>query len=503
MATARDKGQEARDELSRPTAHDILPYRVRYACGQRGCAPAGANRRRRFFSTYPQAIGSYMPLALTSSALRDVALAAIEHAKRGGADQAEAEATQGSGLNVTVRLGELETLEHNVDKSLGVTVYVNGCKGNASTGDFSTEAVTAAVDKALTIARYTSPDPCAGLADAELMAREIPELDLYHPWDIDAAAATKIAKLCEDAGFAVDARVDNSEGASVSMSESEFMYANTHGFNAGYKGSAHYIGCAMLASDGDAMERDDWYTSDRVASKLEDAASVGRKAGERALARLNPRKVTTQSAPVILTPSLAAGFIGHGIAALYGGSQYRKTTFLLDAIDKEIFSKNINIVDDPHIKQAYASSPFDGEGVACTKRTIVENGVIRGYFLSAYSARKLGLKSTGNAGGNHNLLVRSTTQGDYLTLAKQIGKGLIVTELMGQGVNPVTGDYSRGAAGFWVENGEIAYPVSEITIAGNLLDLYKRITAIGSDVDHRGSKWIGSLLVESMQIAGA
>jgi PmbA protein len=446
---------------------------------------------------------SKMPLAISSSALRDIALAAIDHAKRGGADQAEAEATQGSGLNVTVRLGELETLENNVDKSLGVTVYVNGCKGNASTGDFSKDAVNAAVDKALTIAKYTNPDPCAGLADAELMAREIPELDLYHPWEIDAKAATEIAKRCEDAGFAVDERIDNSEGASVSVSESEFIYANTHGFSGGYKGTAHYIGCAMLASDGDAMERDDWYTSHRVPGKLENAEAVGRKAGERALARLNPRKIATQNAPVILTPSLAAGFIGHGISALFGGSQYRKTTFLLDAINKEIFSTNVYIVDDPHIKQAYASSPFDGEGVACTRRVIVENGVIRGYFLSAYSARKLGLKSTGNAGGNHNLLVKPTFEGDYLAMAQQIGKGLIVTELMGQGVNAVNGDYSRGAAGFWVENGAIAYPVSEITIAGNLLDLYKRIALIGSDVDHRGSKWVGSLLIDSMQIAGS
>lgn len=444
-----------------------------------------------------------MSLALSSDALRDVALAALDRARRGGADQAEAESTQGLGLNVTVRLGELETLEHNVDKSLGVTVYVNGSKGNASTGDFSTAAVNAAVDKALSIAKFTSTDPHAGLADASAMAKDIPELDLYHPWALEADAAIAIAKRCEDAGFAVDQRIDNSEGASVSASESEFVYANSHGFAGGYKGSAHYIGCAMVASDGDAMERDDWYTSHRVHSQLEDAASVGQKAGERALARLNPRKIATQTAPVIFTPSLAAGFIGHGIAALFGGSQYRKTTFLLDSLDKQMFSANINIVDDPHIKQAYASSPFDAEGVACSRRAIVENGVIRGYFLSAYSARKLGLKSTGNAGGNHSLLVTPTFDGDYLALAKHVGRGLIVTELMGQGVNAVNGDYSRGAAGFWVENGELAYPVSEITIAGNLLDLYQRIAYIGSDIDRRGSKWVGSLLIDSMQIAGS
>ncbi len=446
--------------------------------------------------------GIAMSLALSSDALRDVALAALERARRGGADQSEAESTQGKGLNVTVRLGELETLEHNVDKSLGVTVYVGGCKGNASSGDFSTAAVNAAVDKALTIAKFTSPDPCAGLADASLMATSIPELDLYHPWALEADAAIAIAKRCEDAGFEVDERIDNSEGASVSISESEFVYANSHGFSGGYKGSAHYIGCAMVASDGDAMERDDWYTSHRVPSALESAESVGKKAGERAVARLNPRKINTQSAPVIFTPQLAGGFIGHAIGALFGGSLYRKTSFLLDSMGKPMFTSLLNIVDDPHIAQSYASSPFDGEGVACQRRAIIENGVVRGYFLSAYSARKLGLQSTGNAGGNHNLLVTPTIKGDTATLAKQMGRGLIVTELMGQGVNPVTGDYSRGAAGFWVEGGEIAYPVSEITIAGNLLELYQRIVAIGDDIDRRGSKHVGSMLIESMHIAG-
>jgi PmbA protein len=441
-------------------------------------------------------------LALSSNSLRDVALAAIEHAKKNGATQADAEATQGNGLNVTVRMGELETLEHNVDQSLGVTVYVEGRKGNASTGDLSPAAVKAAVEKALAIAKYTSPDPFAGLADADVMAKNIPDLDLYHPWDIDAGAAIKLAKACEDAGFAVDERIDNSEGASVSASESEFFYANTHGFVGGYKGSAHYIGAAFVASEDEDMQRDDWYTSHRRASALEAAEAVGRRAGERTVARLKPRKIATQTAPVLFEPAMAASFLGHGISALFGGSLYRKTSFLLDSIGKEIFSKNVNIVDDPFIKEAYASSPFDSEGAACLKRTIVENGTIRGYFLSAYSARKLGMKSTGNAGGNHNLLVAPTMKGDLKTLAKQMQRGLIVTEMMGQGVNPVTGDYSRGAAGFWVEGGEIAYPVAEITIAGNLLDLYKRIAAIGDDIDTRGSKWVGSLLVDQMQIAG-
>ncbi len=444
-----------------------------------------------------------MSLALSSNALRDVALAAIDHAKRNGATQADAEATQGSGLNVTVRMGELETLEHNVDQSVGVTVYVDGRKGNASTGDLSIAAVKATVEKALAIAKYTSPDPFAGLADAELMATQFPELDLYHPWDIDAGQAITLAKTCEEAGFAVDPRIDNSEGASVSASESEFFYANSHGFVGGYKGSAHYLGASFVASDGDAMERDDWYTSHRRASALEDAASVGRRAGERSIARLHARKLPTQTAPVLLDPSMAAGFIGHGISALFGGSLYRKTSFLLDSLNKPIFSECVNIVDDPHIREAYASSPFDQEGVRCSKRAIVEAGVVRGYFLSAYSARKLNMQSTGNAGGNHNLIIAPTTQSDLKALAKQMHRGLLVTELMGQGVNPVTGDYSRGAAGFWIENGEIAFPVSEVTIAGNLLDLYRRIAAIGSDVDRRGSKWIGSVLIDQMQIAGS
>lgn len=468
------------------------------------CRKRGDRGRNGAWAMLPGSVrlGVCMSLALSSEALRDVALAALERARRDGADQAEAEATQGVGLNVTVRIGELETLEHNVEKSLGVTVYVGGRKGNASTGDFSADAVNAAVDKALTIAKFTSADPCAGLAEAALMAKTVPDLDLYHPWSLDADAAIAIARRCEDAGFAVDERIENSEGASVSVSESEFVYANTHGFTGGYKGSAHYIGCAMVAVDGDTMERDDWYTSHRVPAALEAAESVGRKAGERAVARLNPRKLATQSAPVLFTPQLAGGFIGHAISALFGGSLYRKTSFLLDSMDKPMFTSLLNIVDDPFIKQAYASSPFDGEGVACQRRAIVENGVVRGYFLSAYSARKLGLQSTGNAGGNHNLLITPTVKGDTAALAKQMGRGLIVTELMGQGVNPVTGDYSRGAAGFWVEDGEIAYPVAEITIAGNLLDLYQHIVAIGDDIDRRGSKHVGSMLIDSMRIAG-
>lgn len=452
-----------------------------------------------------------MSLALPTDRLRIVASAALERARALGADQCEAETTQSAGLNVTVRMGELETLEHTGEQSLTVTVYVKDtkgvgpgyAKGNATTSDFSPSAVAAAVDKALAIARYTSADACAGLADAEDMARDVSDLDLHHPWAIDVDEAQRIARECEAAAFAVDRRIDNSEGATLSASENEFIYANSHGFMGGYRASAHYLYCAVVASEGDAMERDDWYTSHRVPTKLESAADVGRRAGERAAARLNPRKIATQTAPVLLAPWIASGFIGHAVSALYGGALYRKTSFLVDSVGKPIFAPAVEIVEDPLIPQGYASAPFDTEGVACQRRTVVEGGVIQGYFLSAYSARKLGLRTTGNAGGNHNLLVRPTTEADLAGLACEMGRGLIVTELMGQGVNPVTGDYSRGAAGFWVEGGEIVHPVSEITISGNLLELYRRIVAIGSDIDRRGSKQVGSILIESMQIAGA
>ncbi|MFN3628964.1 MAG: metalloprotease PmbA [Casimicrobiaceae bacterium] len=452
-----------------------------------------------------------MSLALPTEQLRAVASAALERAQAQGADQCEAEATQSAGLNVTVRMGELETLEHTGEQSLTVTVYVKDRKGggpgyargNATTSDFTPSAIAAAVDKAMAIARYTSADPCAGLADAADMAQAFPDLDLHHPWAIDVAQAQETARECEAAAFAVDRRIDNSEGATLSASENEFVYANSHGFMGGYRGSAHYLYCAVVASEGGAMERDHWYSAHRVPTKLESPVEVGRRAGERAVARLNPRKIATQTAPVLLAPWIASGFIGHAISALYGGALYRKTSFLVDSVGKRIFAPLVEIVEDPLIPQGYASAPFDAEGVASRRRTVVEAGVIQGYFLSAYSARKLGLRTTGNAGGNHNLLVRPTAAADLNGLARDMGRGLLVTEVMGQGVNPVTGDYSRGAAGFWVEGGELVHPVSEITISGNLLELYQRIVAIGSDIDRRGSKQVGSVLIESMQIAGA
>ncbi len=443
-----------------------------------------------------------MPLPLTTDILRTTAQYALDRARRGGADAAEAEVSQGSGLHVTVRMGKLETLEYTGDQSLSVTVYVAGCKGQASTTDFSPSAVAATVDKALTIARYTQPDPFAGLADPERLAGSIPDLDLYHPWALEVPAAEALAHACEAAAFAVDPRIDNSEGATVSSNENEFVYANTHGFMGGYRHTGHWLSCAVVASAGEAMERDDHYTSHRLPGQLETAETVGRRAGEKAVARLNPRKLATQQAPVLFTPEMASGFIGHGMSALYGGALYRKSSFLLDSLDQAVFAPIVHIREEPLLPQAYASAPFDQEGVACQPRAVVEAGVIRGYFLSSYSARKLGMTTTGNAGGHHNLLVAPTTEADLMGLARQMRRGLIVTELMGQGVNPVTGDYSRGAAGFWVEDGAIAYPVSEITIAGNLRDLYRRIVAIGSDIDRRGSRHVGSILIESMQIAG-
>jgi len=443
-----------------------------------------------------------MPLALSSDQLRAVAAAAVDQARRAGADQCEAEATQSAGLNVTVRMGALETLEHIGEQGLSVTVYLRGSKGSASSGDLSAAAVRMAVEKALAIARHTGADDCAGLADPERMARDPPDLDLDHPWPIDVEAAKALALEAEQAAFAVDARVDNSEGATVSTSENEFFYANSHGFVGGYRGTSHSLYCAVVAQDGDSMERDDWYTTERTASALEAAAAVGRRAGERAVARLNPRKLATQTAPVLLAPWIAAGFIGHAVSALHGGALYRKTSFLLDSVDRRVFSPCVDILEDPFVARGYASAPFDAEGVACLRRPVVEQGVVRGYFLSSYSARKLGLPTTGNAGGNHNLLVSPTVEDDLRGLMRTMQRGLVVTELMGQGVNMVTGDYSRGAAGFWVEGGEIVHPVSEITISGNLLELYRRIVAIGHDIDRRGSKQVGSVLIESMQIAG-
>jgi PmbA protein len=435
--------------------------------------------------------------------LKDIVALALKHAQRLGATQADADASLQKGLNVTVRLGEVETVEYQRDRGLGITVYFGKRKGSASTGDFSSTAIEATVAKACTIARYTAEDDCSGLADAADIARDIPDLDLDHAWDLEPDAAVELARRCEDAGRAVDTRINNSEGASVSTQRGVRVYGNTHGFLQGYPSSSHSVSCVLLASQGEDMQRDYWYTAARDPNDLENAEIIGRIAGERAVRRLGARRLSTRKAPVLLAPELSRGFIGHMLGAIRGSSQYRKSSFLLGAAGKKILPEFLSIEERPHIRKGVGSAPYDSEGVATRDRTLINAGVLDGYVMGSYSARKLGLKTTGNAGGNHNLLVSGGAR--TLTpaaLLREMGSGLLVTELMGQGVNGVTGDYSRGASGFWVENGTVAYPVHEITIAGNLKDLYPRIVALGDDVDRRGALQTGSILVGEMTIAG-
>jgi PmbA protein len=401
-----------------------------------------------------------------------------------------------------VRLGEVETIEYQRDRGLGVTVYFGHRKGSASTADLAPGSVRESVEKACSIARFTAEDPCAGLADAELMAKDIPDLDLCHPWDVDAEKAIEIARECEAVARAVDNRINNSEGASVSSHRGTRMYGNSHGFLAGVESTSHSLSCVVLASDGEQMQRDYWYTSARDAADLESLEEVGRKAGERTVRRLGARKLATVRAPVMFPAELARGLVGHFTAAVRGSSQYRGTSFLLHGDGQQVFPEWLNLVERPRLKKGMASAAFDSEGVATRDRTLVEKGVLRGYLLGSYSARKLGLQTTGNAGGLHNLIVTPSETMSREEMIRRMERGLLVTELMGQGVNGVTGDYSRGAAGFWVEGGEIQYPVQEITIAGNLKDMYLGIVAVGDDVDRRGSIHSGSLLLGQMTVAG-
>ena len=426
----------------------------------------------------------------------------LEESRRLGATQAEAAVSQDSGLSVTVRLGEVETLEHQRDRSMGVTVYMGQRKGSASTADFSLDAVRATVAKAASIARFTAEDPFSGLADAGLMAREVPALDLFHPWEVTADEGIEIAKGCEAAALAFDPRINNSEGASLATHRGMHLYGNSHGFLGGYPTTSHTLSCVVLAGSGDEMQRDYWYTTARDWRELEGAEAVGRESARRTLARLNPRKLATRRAPVLFVPDIARGLIGHFTAAIRGSNQYRQSSFLLNAAGTQVFPKGFSIAERPHLPKGAGSALFDEEGVATRDRELIADGVLTGYILSSYSARKLGLTTTGNAGGAHNLLVRPTTGGGFDALLAQLGTGLVVTELMGQGVNTVTGDYSRGAAGYWVEGGELKYPVAEITIAGNLKSMLAGIVAVGDDVDARGSIRVGSVLVGEMTIAG-
>ena len=426
---------------------------------------------------------------------------AIEEARKLGATQSEVGVSVDTGLSVTARLGEVETLEYQRDRGMGITVYRGKRKGSASTGDLRPQAIRDTVAKAFSIAGFTAEDECAGLPDPEDLARDIPDLDLSHPWSIEPDAARDLAVACEAAALGADKRITNSEGATLSTHQGSRVFGNSLGFLGGFPSSMHSLSCVVVAQDSSEMQRDYWYSSVRDWREMEDGESIGKQAAARALRRLDARKLATVTAPVLFVPELARGLMGHFLGAIRGGSQYRRASFLLDAAGQQIFPSWLQISERPHIRKALASSPFDSEGVATRDRELIKDGVLTGYVLSTYSARKLGLRTTGNAGGVHNLIVAPGPDG-FEALLKKMQRGLLVTELMGQGINGVTGDYSRGAAGFWVENGAISYPVNEITIAGNLKDMYREIVAIGNDVDARGGIRTGSVLLERMTIAG-
>ena len=430
-------------------------------------------------------------------------------AKQLGASDAGAEVSEGVGLSVSVRKGELENVERNRDKSLGVSVYLGQRRGNASTSDFSPAALRQTVQAAYDIARFTAEDPAAGLPDGDDLATAADvarDLDLFHPWALDAAAAAEIARRCEDAAMSVDKRITNSEGAGVSAQQAHFWAGNSRGFRGGYASSRHYVSVSPIAGKGRGMQRDGWYSSMRDAVELASPEAVGRYAAERTLARLKSRRVPTSQVPVLFESTVAAGLLGAYVQATSGGALYRKASFLVGCLGEKVLADHIDISEDPHEPKGKGSAPFDDEGVRTRARRVVDGGVVQGYFLSSYSARKLGMKTTGHAGGSQNLVMssRKTKPGDTLDkMLAKMGRGLFVTELMGQGVNYVTGDYSRGAAGFWVEDGRIAYPVHEVTIAGHLRQMFKGIQAIGADAYTQGSKTVGSVLVSRMKLAGA
>ena len=436
--------------------------------------------------------------------LRQLAADVLRHAAACGASACETDVSEAFGQSVTVRKAEVETIEYNRDKGIGVTIYLGQQRGHASTSDFSPAALRTTVEAALAIARYTAPDSCAGLPEARLLVQAgvgANGLDLYHPWELPVEEGIDIARRCEQAAFAVSPLVKNSEGASVSVQHSQFVSANSLGFMDGFKSSRHYISCSVIAGENDTMQRDDWYSTARAAGELAAPEAIGDYAARRALARLGSRKLSTRRVPVLFEAPLAAALIGSFVHAASGGALYRKSSFLVDSLGKTIFPRHLRISERPHLARALASSHFDDDGVATRDREVVEDGVLTGYFLSTYSARKLGMQTTGNAGGCHNLIVRSGDL-DFQGLLKKMGRGLLVTELLGHGINYVTGDYSRGAAGYWVEGGEIRYPVEEITIAGKLQDMFSGIVAVGKDVLVRGSKQVGSILLEQMTVAG-
>lgn len=433
--------------------------------------------------------------------LQDFVTLALAEARGLGASDAEVGVSVETGLSVTARLREVETLEYQRDRGMGVTVYRGKRKGSASTGDLSASAIRDTVAKAYSIAGFTAEDECAGLPEPDTLAREFPDLDLFHPWSINTDEARDLAIACEASALDADPRIGNSEGATLSSHRGLRVFGNSLGFMGNVATTLHSLSCVVVAESGEEMQRDYWYSTVRDWRDLEDGASIGKQAAARALRRLNARKLSTVTAPVLFVPELARGLFGHFLGAIRGGSQYRRASFLLDAAGEQIFPGWMQISERPHLRKALSSTAFDSEGVATCDREIIRSGVLTGYVLSTYSARKLGLRTTGNAGGVHNLIVAAGSD-DFAGLLRRMGRGLLVAELMGQGVNGVTGDYSRGAAGFWVENGEIAYPVHEITVAGSLREMYRRIVAVGNDVDTRGSIRTGSVLIEQMTIAG-
>ena len=434
--------------------------------------------------------------------LKSIVEDVLRHGRTLGASGTDVEVSESHGQVVTVRMGEIETIEYNRSKDLGVTVYFDKRTGYASSSDFSPQAIADTVRAAVSIARFTASDDANGLAEPELLARDIADLDLYHPWDLPVEKAIEMARASEAAAFRLDPRLSNSDGASVSCQQHQAVAATSNGFLGEHRSSRHYISCGVIAAENGQMQRDDWYASERSADALPSPEVIGDYAGRRALARLRGRKLKTMRVPVLFEAPLATGLIGAFVSAVSGGSLYRKSSFLLDSLGKQVFSPIVQLREEPHLKRGFASSYFDDDGVATHPRDVVSDGVVQGYFLGVYSARKLGMKTTGSAGGSQNLILKSG-QDDFAQMIKRMRRGLLVTELMGQGINLITGDYSRGAAGFWVEGGEIRYPVEEITIAGNLRDMFKNIVAIGNDTVIRGSRTTGSILVEGMTIAGA
>ncbi len=433
--------------------------------------------------------------------LKEIAHTALDHAAAKGASAADVDVQEGFGQTVTVRRDEVETIEYNRDKGMSVTVFDGKRRGHASTSDLTPEAVRTTVEAALSIARLTASDEYAALAEPDLLATEFPDLDLYHPWILSVEEAIEMARRGEQAAFDADPRVSNSEGATVSAQQAQFIYANSNGFIAGYPSTHQLVSCAVIAGKGDNMQRDAWWSTARAHEDLEALPDVGATAGRRAASRLGARKINTTVAPIVFESPLASGLLGHFIAAISGASLYRKQSFLLDSMGKQVFPGFVQLDELPFLQRGLASRPFDNEGVATHTRAIVKDGVVAGYMLGSYAARKLGMRSTGNAGGSHNLVLQSTGE-TFTSLLQKMGRGLLVTELLGHGTNMVTGDYSRGAAGFWVEDGEIAFPVHEVTIAGNLKDMFKSIVAVADDALARTSRQTGSILIESMTVAG-